>query len=213
MAAQAIAGELAGADAATIGVTRQGRRWMLCFAIGAVGLLVAVPLVYLLVASGPVKVRAFAAGLLGALAALAALPLGVLARAFVSQRIGIREDAGDSTLRYERAGRVVAAAPLEQCRTDGKRLLIDGHAVLLHRFAPIFDAELVRSQLLARLPPSQWISPLRFELELWRRMVYRHRGTLISLLVAVVLLCAVASISRQSWQALAKWIGALAGMG
>lgn len=198
---------------ATIVITSQQRRWMLCFALVAVAALLAVPLLYLLLSSGPTRVRAIGTGLLAVLAALAAVPLALVVRAFVSQRIDIAVEAGDSTLRYERGGQLVAEVPLEQCRTDGKRLMIGGHAVLLHRFAPIFDAELVRSQLLARLPPSQWLTPARFEFERWRRFIGRHLGVLASVAVALALLYAVRSVPRESWRSLVKWIAVQVGVG
>jgi hypothetical protein len=142
------------------------------------------------------------------LAVLLLVPLLALVRSLTSQRLELDDD---ETLHYARGRRRIASAPLDACWTDGQRLLVDGHAVLLRGGIPIFDTGPV-ADLLERLPASQWLPPGGFARRWGYQMLQRRRATLAALVVMVLSMVALVSVPRTSWRALAKWIAAQAGL-
>lgn len=188
----------------------QGVRRALWGGVGVLALVVlAVPLSYAeaaALADGAVRRLVFA--LACVLAALLLVPLLALVRSLTSQRLEL--DDGE-TLHYVRGRRRIASAPLDACWTDGQRLLVDGHAVLLRGGIPIFDSGPV-AELLERVPASQWLPPGGFARRWGHQMLQRRRATLAALVIMVLSMAALLSVPRTTWRALAKWIAALAGL-
>jgi hypothetical protein len=188
----------------------QGVRRALWGGVGVLALVVlAVPLSYAEAAApadGAVRQLVFA--LACVLVLLLLVPMLALVRSLTSQRLEL--DDGE-TLHYVRGRRRIASAPLDACWTDGQRLLVDGHAVLLRGGIPIFDSGPV-AELLERVPASQWLPPGGFVRRWAQQMLQRRRATLAALVIMVLSMAALLSVPRTTWRALAKWIAALAGL-
>lgn len=86
--------------------------------------------------------------------------------------------------------KLIAAAKLHDCWTDGRALLVDGHLVSL--VSPVglalYDREAVQRYLLPHVPADRWLSPARLQWRALRALAQRHPIVMLLLVGVLVAL-------------------------